>query len=255
MAGIAPGATVRLRCFISQTNVNARSTVDRISIVVPSGTDTPPGENNPIEGPPIGGADDLFGACGGTAEWMPLGLAGLEPGLWTISYLGLDSQGCLSNIRWEYLELGGETPAGSASIRPKAGPDLTLALGAYQFSTDDVNLHPVQGGTCEVRRNGVLEDTFRIENSLLEVSLPLGQTSNPRFNWPGANEVVRLRLEFRDDYLKVFDENRGDKEVEVFQILGADAYALEYYRNRIYICNQSQEEGPILGRLYGPWPD
>ena len=98
-------------------------------------------------------------------------------------------------------------------------------------------------------------DTFRIDKGSLTVAVPLGETTRLFFNWPDANENVKLRLEFVEGYLRVFDENREDKQVEVYLVPGTDAYALEFYRNRIYICSQRDGGGPVLGRLFGPWPD
>ena len=73
VAGIAAGATVRIRLIVSHGLSSLGATADRISVLIPQGT-APPPPGGPIEGPPKGGADDLFGACGGGDEWMPLGL-------------------------------------------------------------------------------------------------------------------------------------------------------------------------------------
>ncbi len=70
VAGIAPGATIRLRLFVTPPDFRVGATVDRISILIPQGT-TPSSGHGPIEGPPIGGADDLFGACAALMNGCP----------------------------------------------------------------------------------------------------------------------------------------------------------------------------------------
>lgn len=348
VAGINPGATVRVRCFIFQNDFSLGATLDRVSLVAyPYTSATPP----PDDSPPPGGSDDLFGACG-LFEWMPLGLsgqvtqipgqgdllltrllpipalgpdqgqgspggtdpevpgliiritdpqgreteyfvalggsgtlpngveytteivecqgvrsllltlnwpaqvlAGLAPGLWTVTYQTLDSEGRYSNLRWEYLEKVQDQSSTAGKPVSRAGSELVFKLGLYQFSAEDNLLYPVDGGTCQAIRDGAVTDTFRIQEGGLTLEVPFGLTTRLYFNWPGIYENIRLRLEFQDGFLQVYDENRNDAAVEVFKILGTEYYAIEYYRNRIYICNQGQEGGPVEGRLYGPWPD
>ena len=188
-------------------------------------------------------------------NWPAEVLAGMEPGLWTITYTTIDSNGLISNIRWEYLDVGISPTWAKAGVSTRNTGELAFALAVNQFSLDDYELHPVSNGTCQVIQEGAVLDTFRIENGQLNAVVPYGQTSRLYFNWPETNENISLRAEFEDGFVKVLDENRNDKEVEVFQVPGTDRYAFEYYRNRIYICNQGDEGGPLLGQLYGPWAD
>ena len=49
-----------------------------------------------------------------------------------------------------------------------------------------------------------------------------------------------------------YDQDYRDAVVEVYQTLDGESYALEYYRDMVYICNQGDDQnGPILGRMFG----
>lgn len=181
-------------------------------------------------------------------------LATLAPGRYTITYYLIDSSGNRSNLRWEYIDIPG-TASEAVPGRIGSAQDptsLSFGLSVNQLSLDDYLFHPADDGLCRVTVGGAVYGDFAIANGRVEPVIPFGQTSIMTLFWPGAAETVTLRMEFENGFLMVYDENRNDAPVDIYLPLGSQAYALEFYRNRIYICASGDPGGAVLGRLYEP---
>ena len=86
-------------------------------------------------------------------------------------------------------------------------------------------------------------------------------TAGGRLEWEVPSNVVskwvltvgdlahrNFRAEVVDNYLKIYNENRGDKSVEYYEV-GSYVYALEYYQDLLYLTNQGDPNAPIMSRV------
>lgn len=86
-------------------------------------------------------------------------------------------------------------------------------------------------------------------------------TAGGRLEWDIPSNVVtkwvltvgdlaprNFRAEVIDNYLKIYNENRGDKSVEYYEV-GSYIYALEYYQDLLYLTNQGDLNAPIMSRV------
>ena len=93
---------------------------------------------------------------------------------------------------------------------------------------------------------------FPIADGLLTFTIPFGVTSEIGFTSEVFNGTKTVRMEFVDGYMYCFDQDHRDAAVEVYLDVDGESYAIEYYQDLVYICNQGQDpDGPILGRMYG----
>jgi len=81
----------------------------------------------------------------------------------------------------------------------------------------------------------------------LSFSIPRGQTSNWTLSVPGFDDR-HFRAQFGAAGLSLTNGDRNNRAVS-FRGNGDGTYTLEYYQERLYVCNQGDRSGPILGKL------
>ena len=191
-------------------------------------------------------------------SWPQEVVRGMEPGRYRLDYYLQTADGAKGNPRFEYLVLDAENGA-VASLSPGSG--VALAQGRDQllfrlqvsfFNRETGFVERIPEGMCEVEAGGDNYGTYPIVNGQLTALIPFGQTCLIKFTAQEFGGAKRVRIEFVDGFMQAYDHDFRDADVEVYQYTDEEAYALEYYRDQVYICNQGEDPGgPILGRMFG----
>lgn len=109
-------------------------------------------------------------------------------------------------------------------------------------------LTQLQTARLVVSANGVVHGTFDLQSGgRLDFNIP----TETEADWVlSAGELDERRFSSRivDGFLQIKNKDRGDRSV-YYYALADGSYALEYFQDSLYICNQGEPDGPILGRL------
>ena len=184
-----------------------------------------------------------------TLDWPSETLSQMTKGRWTISYWFQTAAGARSNQRWEYLDVTGA----SATNRPSAAAqsELTFNLMLSVFDAGSHRASRVGDGLVECIDNDQTYSSAQVSDGLVSINIPLGRTSYLVFS---SDEFVgqrTLRCRFSDGILNIRDEDNAKDPVAYYQNPDGEGYCLEYYRDKLFICNPGPSNGPIMGRLYG----
>ncbi len=190
--------------------------------------------------------------------WPQALLQGLSAGSHHLVYYLMTKDGRKSNYRDEYLVVGGEDQTAKAASRaktpavPRSDSELIFKVQVSYFNQATGFVERVRQGMCNVTTESGAWGSFPISGGQLTFTVPFGVTSEVGFNSLTFNGTMTVRMEFRDGFVYCFDQDHRDATVEVYQCVDGESYAIEYYQDLVYICNQGADpDGPILGRMFG----
>ena len=190
------------------------------------------------------------------ATWPWSVIQGMTPGRHLLSYCLQTEDGRRSNCRFEYLDCGPD-PGSAVFLHRKSAAvgrntrELLFKLQVSYFDKQTGLVERIKEGMCEIEVDGEVRDTFPIVGGMLTVIVPFGVTSKIKFTSQVFNGTKTVRIEFKDGFVYAYDHDYRDAAVEVYKYPEEEAYAIEYYRNGVYICNQGPDlNGPILGRMF-----
>ena len=176
-----------------------------------------------------------------------------------LTYYLQTEDGRQSNCRVGYLDCNPET--GTVAFRERASSGVALEGNARElnfnlqlsyFNPDTGFVERLKEGMCEVETEEGSWGTFPILDGMLTFTIPFGVTSEIKFTAELFKGTKTVRIEFKDGYMYAYDQDHRDATVEVYQCVDGESYALEYYQDLVYICNQGVDpDGPILGRMFG----
>jgi YVTN family beta-propeller protein len=175
-----------------------------------------------------------------------------------LTYYLQTADGRESNRRFEHLNCGCETAtissarAGRGVVVDRKARELLLRLQVSCFNEQTGFVERIEEGLCEVETEEGGRDAFPIIKGMLTAAIPFGRDCLVRFFSKVFNGAKTVRIEFRDGFMYAYDHDHRDAEVEIYQCLDNESYAIEYFRDMVYICNQGEDpDGPILGRMFG----
>ena len=186
-----------------------------------------------------------------TLDWSTNALARLTPGRWTITYWFQTEAGARSNNRREYLDVttGSSAKGGPIAAAPT---ELIFNLLLSVFSSATGQAAKVTNGAVQVYADDSYYDVRDVASGRADVRVPFGKTSRIYFESDQFQNIRTLRCEFTNGILQIIDEDdASNTPVAYYKNPDGEGYCLEYYRNKLYICNPCPSGGPIMGRLYG----
>ena len=192
-------------------------------------------------------------------NWPQSLLRNMASGKHCLTYYLMTEDGRKSNCRVGYLDCSPDTGTASVTVdrdsgtkAPQAVEELAFKLQLSYFNEDTGLVDRISSGSCTVTTESGTWGTFPITDGLLTFTIPFGVTSEIGFNSVTFNGTKTVRIEFKDGFMYAYDQDHRDATVEVYQCVDGESYALEYYQDLVYICNQGADpDGPILGRMYG----
>jgi len=142
----------------------------------------------------------------------------------------------------EGAEAPGPPDPGLATI----GPRFNFKVMLSYFLNG--RLRHFSSGRLNITVNGAAYGTFLVTaGGRLNFHMPTASTSNWTLTVPGTY-ARHFTGQVRNGILNVHNEDRDGRQVHYF-VNEDGGYYLEYYQDSLYICNQGQAGGPILGRL------
>ena len=118
----------------------------------------------------------------------------------------------------------------------------------------DGNLAHVTDAACQVYVDDVEDQSLTMSGGFL--TLPVRTNATTRLVVSSALfSTISLRFGFQDGVLTVYEEvgESASEESTVPHFQDPDGnYALRYYRNQVFICNQGDPTGPVVGFLHEP---
>jgi hypothetical protein len=190
-------------------------------------------------------------------NWPKAVIDGMASGSHRLAYWLQTVDGLRSNPRVQHLVSGQGTDAARFTSRRFAAvnrnaQDLLFKLQVSYFNQQTGFVERIKEGMCQVEAGGETWDTFPIVDGMLTAKIPFGHISLIKFTAQEFNGFKRVRIEFKDGFMYAYDHDFRDAEVPVYQCLDGESYAIECYRDMVYICNQGADpDGPILGRMFG----
>lgn len=131
-------------------------------------------------------------------------------------------------------------------VRAEPPPVLSFAIMLSTF--DNGRLTQVPTGELVVAVNGTIWNSYTVSpGGLLDFSIPTDSNARWTLTLPGLTER-QFQSEVVDGLLRIANLDRENRSVNYYENDNG-AYALEYFQDRLYICNQGQPGGPILGKL------
>lgn len=164
----------------------------------------------------------------------------LAAGEHLLTYQMIDADGNASNLRWEYLTIGQDVEPNLAPTQ--AGSSVEFKLMVSTFSVDRLTkVHNEAAVT--ISSSGEVVNHL-ITHGSFSFRVPFGETTS--ISIPTPVRSVRWEIGFNENgILYIIDLNDGDR-VSYFE-LPDGGYAVEYYRNQIYVSNQGDPFGPTVG--------
>ena len=186
------------------------------------------------------------------AFWQNLPVDGQTRLQWRVG-----QEGAWSPSHWEYITLNGDnraqdsqTPLGATDYAQTE--ELTFKLMVSYFA--DGNLTHAADAACQVYVDDVEDESVTMSGGFL--TLPVRTTATTRLVLSSSLfSTISLRFQFQDGVLSVYEEagESASEESTVPHFQDPDGnYALRYYRNQVFICNQGDPNGPIIGFLHEP---
>ena len=181
---------------------------------------------------------------------------GLEPGRQTIEYLFKIGDGAKSNFRREYLDYNGNVSSTSPDRTTSAqgNDELIFKLMVCRYDSSSRQLTRFQGENIKFSSAGETVQQAELVNGLAEISLVMGQAGKLIIE-PDDEEAITFKVYYENGFLKLTNRcdqtgtPHGPADIGYYR-LPDGAYAIEYYRNRIFITNQADPAGPISGLIY-----
>lgn len=138
--------------------------------------------------------------------------------------------------------------SGRASVHGAAMPaELTFKLMFSRWSPS-AQLTKVSSGRIDIYIGGSLHSSTQVDaDGLAAFNIPTSATTR----WTMVIENFghrHFRAEFSGGFLYLYNEDRSDRTANYYA-LSDGGYAMEYYQDYLYITNQGQPGGPILGQL------
>ena len=184
-----------------------------------------------------------------TLDWPSETVSQMTPGRWIVSYWFQTATGACSNKRREYLDVTGASA--TERLTKTAQSELTFNLMLSVFDSGQRWVNRVTDGLVECMDDDRIYSSVQVSDGLVSINVPLGRTSYLVFS---SDEFVgqrTLRCQFSDGILKIRDEDNAKDPVAYYKNPDGAGYCLEYYRDKLFICNPGPSNGPIMGRLYG----
>jgi len=141
---------------------------------------------------------------------------------------------------------GAEAPGPLDPRLATIGPRFNFKIMLSYFQNGRVR--QFSSGRLDITVNGAAYGTFQVTaGGRLNFHMPTASTSIWTLTLPGTyarHFIGRVQ----NGILRVHNDDRDARQVSYF-VNEDGGFALEYYQDRLYICNQGQAGGPILGRL------
>lgn len=106
----------------------------------------------------------------------------------------------------------------------------------------------IDNGQLVVTVNGSTYGVYEVASGgRINFTIPRNQIAQWTLSVPGLADRS-FRSEVNDGILEIYNQDRADRGVAYYELDGG-GYALEYYQETLYITNQGDINGPILGDL------
>ena len=143
-------------------------------------------------------------------------------------------------------------PAGAAIDPAEVPATVTFKVMLSAFS-DDGKLTKIETGQMVVSATGAVQGTYPVgAGGWLDFTVPTATTTTWALSTTvlGAATTRNFEAKVVDNYLYISNLDRDRRNVDYYE-LGTDAYiyAIEYFQDRLYITNQGDPTGAILGEL------
>jgi len=144
-----------------------------------------------------------------------------------------------------HLGLGPDPAAGV--IEPATLParlNFKVMVSTYENATMTQN----RTGLLVITRAGARYGNFSVvAGGRLNFNIPTNAPTRWTLSAPGM-DPRHFRAAVVNGALRIYNEDRDDRAV-IWSRNDDGSYALEYYQERLYVCNQGDLNGPIIGRL------
>ena len=131
-------------------------------------------------------------------------------------------------------------------VSAQAAEELNFKIMLSTYS--DGKLTQIETGRLVVTVNGAAYGVYEVTSGgRLDFTIPRDQIAQWILSVPGLADRS-FQSEVTDGILKIYNQDRADRGVAYYELDGG-GYALEYYQETLYITNQGDINGPILGDL------
>lgn len=178
---------------------------------------------------------------------------GLEPGRYTVEYRLRTGNDGDSNPRREFFDYGDNVSAARTG-RTRSDEEIVFKLMVSRYNPSSRQLNRIPGGAVKFSQAETVLYQEPLTAGLAEISLTKGQPGKLIIE-PDGEEAITFKISYSDGLLCL--TNRCSQTGTAYGPATIDyyrqpdgAYAIEYYRNKIYITNQADSGGPISGLVY-----